>query len=97
MSDMKVADRVHASGWRPMSAVRDDYQHGSKLIQPAMSITLGDSVLKWYDIAPADEPVRAELALALLARERAVAGAQAPAAADGLRQAKRRVASHRGG
>jgi hypothetical protein len=40
-----------------MSAVRDDYRHTSKLIQPATSITLGDSVLKWYDIAPADEPV----------------------------------------
>jgi hypothetical protein len=44
-----------------MSAVRDDYRHSSKLIRPATSITLGDSVLKWYDIAPADEPVPAEL------------------------------------
>ena len=40
-----------------MSAVADDYRHSSKLIQPSTSITLGDSVLKWYDLAPADEPV----------------------------------------
>jgi hypothetical protein len=40
-----------------MSAVRADYRHTSKLIRPATSITLGDSVLKWYDLAPADEPV----------------------------------------
>ena len=44
-----------------------------------------------------DQAVRAELALALLARERAVAGAQTPAPADRLRQAERRVASHRSG
>ena len=34
-----------------------DYRHISKLIRPAPAITLGDAVLKWYDIAPADEPV----------------------------------------
>ena len=49
-----------------MSAVRDDYRHSSKLIRPATSITLGDSVLKWYDVAPADEPVPP--ALQVLAR-----------------------------
>lgn len=37
--------------------VRPDYDHISKQIQGAPSIALGDSVLKWYDIAPADAPV----------------------------------------
>jgi hypothetical protein len=46
---------------QPMSAVRDDYKHRSKLIQSATSITLGDSVLKWYDLALADEPVPPEI------------------------------------
>ncbi len=40
-----------------MSAVAIEYTHASKTIRPAPSITLGDSVLKWYDLAPADEPV----------------------------------------
>ena len=44
-----------------MSAVRADYRHISKLIRPAPAIALGDAVLKWYDIAPADEPVPREL------------------------------------
>ena len=39
------------------SPVRTDYRHISKLIRPAPAITLDDAVLKWYDIAPADEPV----------------------------------------
>jgi hypothetical protein len=33
------------------------YEHRSKSIRPAPAIELGGSVLKWYDIAPADEPV----------------------------------------
>jgi len=40
-----------------MSAVTIEYAHKSKAIRPAPSITLGDSVLKWYDLAPAEEPV----------------------------------------
>ena len=49
-----------------MSSVRPDYRHVSKVIGPGPSITLGDAVLKWYDIAPADEPVPG--ALEVLAR-----------------------------
>jgi hypothetical protein len=44
-----------------VSAVRADYRHVSKLIRPAPAIRLGNAVLKWYDIAPADEPVPCEL------------------------------------
>jgi hypothetical protein len=46
--------------------VRNDYQHVSKVIRPEASLTLGDAVLKWYDIAPADAPV--PLAVRALAR-----------------------------
>jgi hypothetical protein len=45
----------------PTSAVRADYRHISKLVRPAPPITLDDAVLKWYDIAPADEPVPCDL------------------------------------
>jgi hypothetical protein len=41
--------------------VRADYEHISKLIRPAPSITLDDAVLKWYDVAPAGAPVPPEL------------------------------------
>jgi hypothetical protein len=44
-----------------LSAVRADYRHISKLIRPAPPITLDDAVLKWYDIAPANEPVPCDL------------------------------------
>jgi hypothetical protein len=37
--------------------VRPDYTHITKLIRPGPSLALGDSVLKWYDIAPAEAPV----------------------------------------
>ena len=40
-----------------MSAVETAYRHLTKEIAPAAPITLGASTLKWYDIAPADEPV----------------------------------------
>ena len=40
-----------------MSAVQAGYTHLTKAITPAPGIELGDSSLKWYDIAPADEPV----------------------------------------
>jgi hypothetical protein len=46
--------------------VRPDYEHISKLIRPESSLTLGDTVLKWYDIALADAPV--PLAVRALAR-----------------------------
>jgi hypothetical protein len=37
--------------------VRPDYTHITKLIRPGPSLALGDSALKWYDIAPAEAPV----------------------------------------
>ena len=40
-----------------MSAVQAGYRHLTKAITPAPCIELGESSLKWYDIAPADEPV----------------------------------------
>jgi hypothetical protein len=40
-----------------MSAVQADYRHLTKAIASATPIELGDSVLKWYDIAPECEPV----------------------------------------
>lgn len=40
-----------------MSAVETGYRHLTKEIAPAAPITLGESALKWYDIAPSDEPV----------------------------------------
>lgn len=46
---MSVVDRT--------GHVRPDYTHITKLIRPAPSLALGDSVLKWYDIAPAEAPV----------------------------------------
>ena len=54
-----------------MSAVEEvgvgpDYLHSSKLIRPEASLTLGDAVLKWYDIALAEAPV--PLAMRALAR-----------------------------
>lgn len=42
-------------------AVDPGYRHGPKLARPAPSIVLGDAVLKWYDVAPADDPVPDEL------------------------------------
>ena len=46
-----------------MSLVQTGYRHVTKAIVPAAPIELGGSVLKWYDIAPADGhvpgPIRA--------------------------------------
>jgi hypothetical protein len=44
-----------------MSAVSTEYRHLTKSATPALVIALGDSWLKWYDIAPADEPVPAPI------------------------------------
>jgi hypothetical protein len=33
------------------------YAHGPKLARPEPSTMLGDALLKWYDIAPDDDPV----------------------------------------
>lgn len=46
--------------------VRPDYHHISKLIRPEASLTLGGTVLKWYEIAPVEAPV--PLAVRALAR-----------------------------
>jgi hypothetical protein len=40
-----------------MSAVQAGYRHLAKVVASAPGIELGGSALKWYDIAPADEPV----------------------------------------
>ena len=44
-----------------MSAVQAGYRHLTKSVTPALLIALGDSWLKWYDVAPADEPVPAPI------------------------------------
>jgi hypothetical protein len=40
-----------------MSVVQAGYRHLTKAIVPAAPIAFGETVLKWYDIAPADQPV----------------------------------------
>ena len=37
--------------------VRSDYAHRTKIARPGSLLFLEDAVLKWYEIAPADEPV----------------------------------------
>jgi hypothetical protein len=44
-----------------VSVVSAAYRHATKAIRPAPPIALGETVLKWYDIAPADEPVPGDL------------------------------------
>ncbi len=44
-----------------VSTVQADYRHVSKRIRPGRSIAVGEAVLKWYDIAPAEAPVPLEL------------------------------------
>ena len=43
------------------SPVSPDYRHIVKIVRHAPSLALGESILKWYDIAPADQPVPAEI------------------------------------
>ncbi len=46
-----------------LAGIEDDYRHVSKLVTPGPLLALGERVtLKWYDIAPADEPVPQEIA-----------------------------------
>jgi hypothetical protein len=40
-----------------IATVGSDYRHTLKAVRPASTVALGDAVLKWYDIAPLDEPV----------------------------------------
>ena len=42
-------------------SVSTDYRHIAKRIEPAPSLAVGDTILKWYDIAPEDEPVAREV------------------------------------
>jgi hypothetical protein len=42
---------------RPAGGVRADYEHVPKLARVGQSIALGDTVLKWYEIAPEEDPV----------------------------------------
>jgi len=42
-------------------SVAADYVHIDKYVTPDDSITLGTSELKWYDVAPKDSPVLAEI------------------------------------
>ncbi len=37
--------------------VRADYQHATKVVRPGSILVLGDTVLKWYEIAPESTPV----------------------------------------
>lgn len=46
---------------RDEMGVRSDYRHAEKLATTGQSIALGDTLLKWYEIAPADEPVPPEV------------------------------------
>jgi hypothetical protein len=42
-------------------SVSPDYRHVVKQIDPGPTLAVGDAILKWYDIAPADQPVPAEI------------------------------------
>ena len=66
------------------SPVRTDYRHISKLIRPTPPITLDDTVLKWYDIAPADEPVPCEIQVLARGNLRAAAESGSLGLADDL-------------
>ena len=48
------------------ASVAVEYQHVDKFARPEPSLALGDTVLKWYDVAPDDAPV--PLAIRALAR-----------------------------
>ncbi len=41
--------------------VRPEYRHEAKVARTGQSVGLGDTLLKWYEIAPADAPVPPEL------------------------------------
>ena len=67
------------SALEQLGGVRPDYRHISKVVSPQASLTLGDTILKWYDIAPAELPV--PLAVRLLARRNLRDGSKARALA----------------
>jgi len=45
----------------PEGDVDPAYRHTAKLIQPGPELAAGDSLLKWYDIAPADAAISDEI------------------------------------
>lgn len=45
------------SALEELGQVASEYRHGSKLARPSPSVDLDGAILKWYDIAPADEPI----------------------------------------
>jgi hypothetical protein len=51
---MSVLERI--------GVVRPDYRHFAKYVTPRPSVALADAVLKWYDIAPDDDPVPDDVA-----------------------------------
>jgi hypothetical protein len=54
------------SALETMTEIAPGYVHDPKLARPQPKLTLGDTVFKWYDVAPEDEPV--PLAIRALAR-----------------------------
>ncbi len=44
------------------NGVANDYEHIPKLVRSGQSIVLGDTLFKWYEIAPEDAPVPAAVA-----------------------------------
>ena len=42
---------------RDAIVVNPDYVHAAKLACAGQSVALGDTMLKWYEVAPADEPI----------------------------------------
>jgi hypothetical protein len=50
---MSVLERI--------GVVRPEYRHISKRVTAGASVALADAVLKWYEIAPEDAPVPAEI------------------------------------
>ena len=75
----ELGDGLHAGGGTPMSVLERDrsqarLRHSSKLVRPEARLTLGEVLLKWYDIAPAEAPV--PLAVRALARRNLRDGAK---------------------
>ena len=67
-----------------MSGVAVDYRHMTKLIRPASAIKIGAARLKWYDIAPADEPIPGELQVLARGNLHGAAESGSPDLADEL-------------
>ena len=42
---------------RDGTGVAPDYRHAEKLAGAGQSIALGDTLLKWYEVSPADDPI----------------------------------------